>query len=370
MANQPNDQPDGPPSQSGHSDSQNGQNMAHPRPEKLGVNLSTIRYLDGSVTSLHLKLDSLMEMMRTQMGQNQQLPAQVAQLAAQSPRRDLPLPAEEDDDFETIEHRQLPRRQLPRRERPFRDMTSRREIKPENGRQPSFAPFAPAGRQQLASPNQSNNPACNDPYNRETRSTFETKPRTYIKRSEVSQFSPTYPDPDDLGMVSGGKRLVIAEVMAFMERLDGDISDGNPEAENQVFSFLDTLLSDPALNRWNSELAAQDRRRLWYPGGLQAILNVLRQRFRQELAIASFKFKQDRLWLGDLTDNTGDDPDLNQLTAFIQKKLRYARQMGILDGHTWRGVMIQIRSQMDLQIRKYLPAPRNRGLTGRIYGYG
>ncbi|OIW22293.1 hypothetical protein CONLIGDRAFT_687677 [Coniochaeta ligniaria NRRL 30616] len=117
MANQPSDQPDGHPSQSGQSDSQNSQNMGHPRPKKLGVNLTTIRYLDGSVTSLHAELDSLMEMMRTQRGQNQQLAAQSFQ--------------------------------LPHRERPFREMTSHHEINPER---PSFALFAPADRQQSAFP--------------------------------------------------------------------------------------------------------------------------------------------------------------------------------------------------------------------------
>ncbi|OIW23110.1 hypothetical protein CONLIGDRAFT_686883 [Coniochaeta ligniaria NRRL 30616] len=88
MANQPKDQADGSRSQSGQSDSQNkpsdsqnSQNMAHPRPEKLGVNLSTIRYLDESVTSLHATKDNLMEITRTQMGQNEQLATKVDQSA-------------------------------------------------------------------------------------------------------------------------------------------------------------------------------------------------------------------------------------------------------------------------------------------------
>lgn len=113
------------------SQTANSQNMASPRSEKLGVNLSTIRYLDESITSLHAKMDCLIEMMRLQMAQDQQLATQVAQLAAQSPRReqslqpshrrDPPSPAGEDDDFEMIRHHQLPRRD--------REMTSHREIK-------------------------------------------------------------------------------------------------------------------------------------------------------------------------------------------------------------------------------------------------
>ncbi|OIW22080.1 hypothetical protein CONLIGDRAFT_687901 [Coniochaeta ligniaria NRRL 30616] len=133
-----------------------GRKWPIPYPEKLGVNISTIRYLDGSVTSLHAKMDSLMEMMRSQMAvtemrikmaQNQQLATEVEDslpttAASPSPCRGLP---DDDDDFERIGHHQLPRRD--------REMTPHCEIKPENGRR-SYAPFAPVGnsfnRQQSA----------------------------------------------------------------------------------------------------------------------------------------------------------------------------------------------------------------------------
>ncbi|OIW22168.1 hypothetical protein CONLIGDRAFT_650756 [Coniochaeta ligniaria NRRL 30616] len=305
MANQPNDQPDGPPSQSGQPTSQNSQNIAHPRPKKLGVNLSTIRYLDESVTSLPEKMDPLLEMVRTQMSQTQQLAAQVARLAAQSPRR-KPSPRREpshqpslagDDDFEMTGHRQLPHR-----ERAFREITSHREIKPKNGRQS----FAPAGRQRSAYPyNQ-----FNSPFNRQSGSPFESKACTYIKRSEVGQFNATCPDPDNLGIVSNGKTLVFTDVMAFQERLYSFTSDANPEAKSQVVGLLDTLFSGSTLIWWNSEHTAQDHRDL-RNGGLPAVLDVLRQRFRQDPAIASAKFTQGRLGLSDLADDDTGDLDPN-----------------------------------------------------------
>ncbi|OIW22191.1 hypothetical protein CONLIGDRAFT_701331 [Coniochaeta ligniaria NRRL 30616] len=198
-----------------------------------------------------------------------------------------------------IGHHQLPRRD--------REMTSHREIKPETGRR-SFAPFAPADRQHSAFPYNNSYNQClrSTPFNRQSRSPFESKPRTYIKRSEVGQFNPTYPDPDDLEMVSDGKTLVFTGVMVFQERLHSFTDDANPEAENQILGLLDTLFSGSALIWWNSELTAQDRRELRYRGGLPVLLDALRQRFRQDPAIASAKYTQGRLSLSDLADDAGN----------------------------------------------------------------
>jgi hypothetical protein len=51
--------------------------------------------------------------------------------------------------------------------------------------------------------------------------------------------------------------------------------------------------------------------------------------------------------------------DLHSVVTFINKKLRYARAMGILarDNGNWHGVMIQIWSSMTLDIRQHLRAP-------------
>ncbi|OIW22380.1 hypothetical protein CONLIGDRAFT_687633 [Coniochaeta ligniaria NRRL 30616] len=69
--------------------------------------------------------------------------------------------------------------------------------------------------------------------------------------------------------------------------------------------------------------------------------------------MATATFTQGRLRLSDLANYETGNPHLTALTNFIQKKLRYASQKSILDdGHTWQGVMTQIYSQMDLQIRR------------------
>ncbi|OIW23084.1 hypothetical protein CONLIGDRAFT_686854 [Coniochaeta ligniaria NRRL 30616] len=132
-------------------------------------------------------------------------------------------------------------------------------------------------------------------------------------------------------MVSDGKTLVFTGVIAFQERLYSFTSDANQEAESQVLSLVDILLSGSALIWWNSELTAQDRRELRNGRrGLPRVLDALRQRFRQGSAMAKAKFTQSRLHLSDLADEDGN-PDLKQLSTFDQKKLRYARQTGRLD---------------------------------------
>ncbi|OIW23340.1 hypothetical protein CONLIGDRAFT_649855 [Coniochaeta ligniaria NRRL 30616] len=68
----------------------NSRNGLHSHLEKLRVNISTIRYLDESLTSPHLKMDSLTEIMRNLTAQNDHLAAQNAAKTASppSPRRD------------------------------------------------------------------------------------------------------------------------------------------------------------------------------------------------------------------------------------------------------------------------------------------
>ncbi|OIW22329.1 hypothetical protein CONLIGDRAFT_650648 [Coniochaeta ligniaria NRRL 30616] len=226
----------------------------------LESTISTIRYLDESVTSLRSKMDSLMEMVRIQMGQNQQLATLVAQLTAHnrrepSSRRDLPSAADGNDDFEMIGQYQVPQR-----EGPFREMTTHREIKPKrwyfapNHSRQSLAPFVTAGREPSAYPHTSL-------FNRQTGSPFETKPYyTRIKRNNVGQFNPDYPGPQDLRMISDGKTLVLTDVTAFRERFYTITT--SPEGENQALSLFDTLLSGSTLIWWNSKLTAEDRQEL------------------------------------------------------------------------------------------------------------
>ncbi|OIW22379.1 hypothetical protein CONLIGDRAFT_224440 [Coniochaeta ligniaria NRRL 30616] len=116
-----------------------------------------------------------------------------------------------------IEHRQRPHRDY--------EMNVHREIKPENGRQ-SSAPFAPAS----------------NTYNRQIGSPFQTKHYyTRIRRNEVGQFNPYYPNPQGLGMISDNKALVFTDVISFQERLD--TGTDSAYAENQILRVFDTLMS-------------------------------------------------------------------------------------------------------------------------------
>ncbi|OIW23341.1 hypothetical protein CONLIGDRAFT_686785 [Coniochaeta ligniaria NRRL 30616] len=66
-----------------------------------------------------------------------------------------------------------------------------------------------------------------------------TKPHTHIKRTEVSQFGPTY--PQDLGMVSNDRTLVFTDVMAFQRRLY-TFTD-SADTENQILNMFHAFLS-------------------------------------------------------------------------------------------------------------------------------
>ncbi|OIW24281.1 hypothetical protein CONLIGDRAFT_649034 [Coniochaeta ligniaria NRRL 30616] len=124
------DHPASIPNQSSQSDSHS---PAHPPPEKLRFNVSTVHYVDESVASLHSKVDSPMDIMRYWMAQNAARP---------SPHRDPP-PTDKTTFCDMAGNCQLPRSD--------REMPWNHEIKPENGRQ-SFAPFASTGQQQSTHP--------------------------------------------------------------------------------------------------------------------------------------------------------------------------------------------------------------------------
>ncbi|OIW24298.1 hypothetical protein CONLIGDRAFT_649045 [Coniochaeta ligniaria NRRL 30616] len=64
------------------------------------------------------------------------------------------------------------------------------------------------------------------------------------QQSNVGQFNPDYPDPQDLGIISDDKTLGFTYIL--------------PDSENQIPTLLDTLMSGSALSWWNRELSAKD----------------------------------------------------------------------------------------------------------------
>ncbi|OIW24306.1 hypothetical protein CONLIGDRAFT_685923 [Coniochaeta ligniaria NRRL 30616] len=141
-------------------------------------------------------------------------------------------------------------------QRTYRKVAYHRVIHPENGRR-SFAAFAQAG----------------NPYNRKTGTPFETKPRTYIKRSGVGQ-SVLLVQIHKTSVWSDVKTVLFTDVMASQERLY-TFTD-SAEEENQLVNLSQPLLAGYALIKWNSELTAQKRQQLRDGGGLPVGLEALR----------------------------------------------------------------------------------------------
>lgn len=176
-----------------------------------------------------------------------------------------------------------------------------------------------------------------------------------IKREDIGQFNPHHEDADHVGVVADGKTLVFTDVFSFIDRINTFLEDEatRDDAARQIASFFQTLLGGPAAMWWSNEVAAERRRQL-RQAGLLAMLDALIFRFNPDAATATRDFNESSLSLRDIAE---DDHAMN---IFVQKKLRWARAMGILDiaNANWQGVMVQIWSSMDLRIRQYVQAPR------------
>lgn len=176
-----------------------------------------------------------------------------------------------------------------------------------------------------------------------------------IKREDVGQFDPHYYDPDDVGIVCEGRNMIFTDIFCFGDRLRSFLEDEDTalSAEKQILAMFQTLLSGPAVIWWNNELTEQMRIQL-RKKGLEAVMGALRTRFAHDAATATNKFTESKLTLKDIAESD------TALLQFIQRKLRYAHAIGILNNKNtnWYGTMVQIWSSLDLKIKQYLRAPR------------
>jgi hypothetical protein len=176
-----------------------------------------------------------------------------------------------------------------------------------------------------------------------------------VRREDIGQFNPHYEDPEEVGIVCKGRGIIFTDVICFQDRLQSFLEDEETaaKAEKQILSMFQTLLSGPAVIWWNNELTETMRVQLRREG-LEAVTAALRIRFAPDAATATNKFTEAKLTLKDIAE---DDTALLQ---FIQRKLRYAHAMGILDNNNnnWYGTMVQIWSSLDYKIKRYLRAPR------------
>lgn len=177
---------------------------------------------------------------------------------------------------------------------------------------------------------------------------------TKIKKDDIGLFNPHHDDPDDTGIVHDGKNVIFTDIICFKERVNSflDNADTREINEGQILGMFQTLLGGPATIWWSTEVPVATRRG-YLDEGIDKVLAVMEDRFGVDPAIATAKFTDLHIKLKDIAR------DGNSLAQFVTKKLRYARQMGILQDNNcnWHGVMIQIWAHMDLKIRQFLRAP-------------
>ncbi|KAK4148603.1 hypothetical protein C8A00DRAFT_19593, partial [Chaetomidium leptoderma] len=174
-----------------------------------------------------------------------------------------------------------------------------------------------------------------------------------LKRDDIGSFHPYYDDPADLGVVNDGKNIIYTDVHKFTKRIRTFTEDDFSQAtEQQIIQFFPTLLGGAAVLWWSDELLDTRRRQL-RSQGLESMLHALTNRFTPDAATATQSFNDAFLSLKEVAK------DDSAISVFVQRKLRYARAMGILadDNTNWCGVMVQIWSSMELAIKQSLRAP-------------
>ncbi|RWA03570.1 hypothetical protein EKO27_g11536 [Xylaria grammica] len=176
-----------------------------------------------------------------------------------------------------------------------------------------------------------------------------------LKREDIGSFDPEYSDPNDIGVVTEGRNLIFTDVFSFTDRIESFLEEpaSQQSHEAQIMGLFQTLLTGPAVSWWNNEITPTTRR-TFRQRGLHKVMEELQKRFALDSGIATQRFEQATLTLGDIQRNQ------HELPQFIQRKLRYARAMGILtaDNVNWRGVMTQIRNSMSLEVKQFIKPPR------------
>lgn len=171
-----------------------------------------------------------------------------------------------------------------------------------------------------------------------------------IKREDISQFNPNFEDPNDLGCVADGKSIIFTDVYSFIERLATftEDEDTREDAERQITRLLPTLSAGPALLWWTTEMPAASRSDLKTRGGDSGQPTKLFASVGRQIP------SQQPSALVQPASDWRRSPKTGQL--------RWVRAMGTLDfgNDNWHAVMVQIWSNMDMHIKKYLGAPKTR----------
>ncbi|KAI1733407.1 hypothetical protein F4680DRAFT_441847 [Xylaria scruposa] len=268
-------------------------------------------------------------------------------------------------------------------------------IRQDKGKEPATRAYAPRRRDSVTEtqPGEQSNPFGASPYTRHTPNTpfpfsghtkpnigdpgpSNSQPQTSkppiikqdyysapinsqgdkLKREDIGTFDPSYDDPDDLGVVTEGKNVIFTDVYCFCDRIQSFLEDETTRYSNerQILALFQTLLTGPAVLWWNNELGVAERTNLRQQG-LKPLLTKMKERFILDSSIATKRYEEDELTIHDIYRNE------HALPQYVQKKLRYARVMGLMGENNinWRGVMSQIRNSMRLELKQFLKPPRS-----------
>ena len=216
---------------------------------------------------------------------------------------------------------------------------------------PPEDPFRPGHHQQISLPDREPDRGIREgTYNSAVTQTSRNFDK--IKREEIGIFNPNYKDPDNLGIVQGGKNFIFTDVYSFVDRITTFTEGSGEEATHQILSRFQALLGGSANLWWNNEMKAPRRVEL-RNAGIFALLDKLTVRFGPDAAKATKSFYDCKLYLRDVA------ADEQALQNFVQKKLRWARVMKMLgtDQSNWSSAMMLIWSDMEFEIQQCLPRP-------------
>ncbi|KAI0115151.1 hypothetical protein F4814DRAFT_459961 [Daldinia grandis] len=186
-----------------------------------------------------------------------------------------------------------------------------------------------------------------------TRSIAGTSSVPQLRREDIGQFNPGYPDPRDSGMLNNGHTQVFTDVDRFIGRIEYFLEDRDTAAahEKQILFLFELLLDGPAAMWWSVELAHTARRSL-RKAGLSKMLDALRRRFPYNRTITLTKYFEGL----DLREIERDE---NRLTQFLQAKLRQAKSFNFLDkdNGNWHSILERYWCPMDKNIFEIIPPP-------------
>ncbi len=187
-----------------------------------------------------------------------------------------------------------------------------------------------------------------------------------IETEYLGEFNPDYPDPEDLGRVYDGDKTIYTDVTIFRRSLEIFLEGPNAGAsrEEQLLKKFEAIISGRALIWWVAIVPKRARADL-LSKVIKDVLVAFEDRFKLDLATAARRFVVGSLELRDILRNK------EALQLFVQRKLRYAQHIGLLDEskQNWHPVVTVIWAQFDIDLKTALRPPTRKENIDTYLGY-